>query len=356
VKDDALRRAFAGTKPPAAVAAAGPESFLREQAMRSVAEAWLGSADSPDVVTVQPDPAVRSPAETAAQFLGEARTASLFGGRKVVVLRDADETVAAAKEGFAAWLASPAPSVVGVLLADELPADVVRAVEKAGVVVRCGGRGGEREAPDAFVRRRAADRGKRIGAADARLVAERVGDDLAALDSALEILCLHAGDAEAVTAADVDALYRSAREGTVWEFGDLLAEGEVAAALVEAARCFDEGVPEDFSGERVTFDERRIAARLLSSFVTSVGRAAALRRQLDAGVARGELQYAPPAFRPNIPWKAKERAARTAGRRRAEALDAMLIRAEETERAMKSGGADGRLAVARLATAVGMLR
>ena len=356
MKDDPLRRAFAGSKPPAAVAAVGPESFLREQAMRTVAEAWLGSADSPDVVTVQPDPAVRSPAETASQFLGEARTASLFGGRKVVVLRDADETVAAAKEGFVAWLGAPQSSVVGVLLAGELPAEIVRAVEGAGVVVRCGGRGGASESPDGFVRRRAGERGKRIGGSDAQLVVERVGDDLASLDAAVEILCLHAGDAEAVTAADVDALYRSAREGTVWEFGDLLAEGEVAAALTEATRCFDEGVPEDFSGERVTFDERRIAARLLSSFITSVGRVAALRRQLDSGVPRGDLQFAPPAFRPNVPWKAKERAARAAVRRRAEALDAMLVRAEETERAMKSGGPDGRLAVARLATAVGMLR
>ena len=355
MRDDPVRRAFAGARPPAAVAAVGPESFLREQTMRSVAEAWLGGADSPDVVTVQPD-AERTPAETAQRFLGEARTASLFGGRKVVVLRDADETVAAAKAGFLAWLAAPSPSVVGVVLADELPAEISRAVEGAGVVVRCGGRGGDREPPEAFVRRRAGERGKRIGGSDAQLVVERVGDELASLDSAVEVLCLHAGDAEAVTAADVDALFRSAREGTVWEFGDLLAEGEVAAALTEACRCFDEGVPEDFSGERVTFDERRIAARLLASFITSVGRVAALRRQLDAGVPRGDLQYAPPAFRPNVPWKAKERAARAASRRRAEALDAMLVRAEETERAMKSGGADGRLAVARLATAVGMLR
>jgi hypothetical protein len=57
-----------------------------------------------------------------------------------------------------------------------------------------------------------------------------------------------------------------------------------------------------------------------------------------------------------MPWKAKERAARIAARRRSEALEALIVRAEETERGMKSGGADGRLAVARLATAVGMVK
>jgi DNA polymerase III delta subunit len=356
VTDETVRRRFADAKPPAVVAAVGPESFLKEAALRAAAEAYLGAADSPDVVIVQPDASVEPPEETAARFLGEARTSSLFGGKKIVALRDADDVAKASKAGFLAWLAAPAPSVVGVLLADELPAEIAAAAESAGVVVRCGGRGGGGEAPAAFVKRRAAERGKRIAAADAALVVERVGEDLAALDNALEMLCLHAGGADAVTSADVDALFRSAREGVVFEFGDLLAEGEVGRAMTEAQRCFAEGVPEDFSGARVTFDERRIAQKLLAAFTTSVTRSLALRRQLDAGVARGDLEYTGPAFRSFLPWKAKERAARIAARRRPEALEALLLRAEETERGTKSGGADGRLAIARLATAAGMVK
>jgi DNA polymerase III delta subunit len=356
VSEGPVSRSFAGAKPPAVIAALGPETFLREQALRDAAAAFLGAADSPDVVVVQPDASIEPADETAARFLGEARTSSLFGGRKIVALRDADDVVKAAKAGFLAWIASPAPSVVGVLLADDLPSDIVAAAEKSGVVVRCGGRGGAAEPAAAFVRRRAAERGKRIASSDAALLVERVGDELSALDNALEILCLHAGDADAVAAEDVDALFRSARDGVVYEFGDLLAEGEVGAALVEAQRCFAEGVPEDFTGARVTFDERRIAQKLLAAFATSVTRSLALRRQLDAGVARGELQYTGPAFKSFLPWKAKERAARIAARRRPEALEALLVRAEETERGTKSGGADGRLAIARLATAAGMVK
>jgi DNA polymerase III delta subunit len=356
VKDEPLRRSFGGTKPPAVVAAVGPEAFLRDEALRTVAEAWLGAADSPDVVTIQPDDGAETPVETAARFLGEARTASLFGGKKVVALRDADAVAKASQAAFLAWLAAPAPSVVGVLLADELPQELLAACGAAGQVVVCGGRGGQREPPAAFVKRRVADRGKRISSGDADLLVERVGDELSFLDNAVEIVTLHAGKAETVAASDIDALFRSAREGTIWEFGDLLAEGEVRAALVEATRCFDEGVPEDFTGARVTFDERRIAQKLLSSFTTSVVRGLALRRQIDAGVPRGDLQFAGPAFKGFLPWKAKERVARTASRRRAEAFEALLVRAEETERGMKSGGADGRIAIARLATAVGMVK
>jgi len=356
VREDALGRRFAEGSAPAVVAAVGPETFLREEVVRSVAAAFLGAADSPDVVIVQPDDSVEPPEETAARFLGEVRTSSLFGGRKVVVLRDADDVAKASKAGFLAWIASPAPSVVGVLLADELPAEVVTAAEKAGVVIRCGGRGGAAEPAAAFVKRRAAERGKRLASGDAALLVERVGEEFAALDNALEILCLHAGDAEAVTGADVEALFRSARDGVVYEFGDLLAEGEVGAALTEAQRCFAEGVPEDFSGARVTFDERRIAQKLLAAFASSATRALVLRRQLDAGVPKGELQFPRPAFPQFLPWKAKERVTRIAARRRPEALEALLVRAEETERGTKSGGADGRLAIARLATAAGMVK
>jgi DNA polymerase III delta subunit len=351
-----LAKALAGAKAPPVVAALGPETYLQEETLRAVALAYLGAADSPDVVTIQPDASIEPVGETAARFLGEVRTSSLFGGRKVVALRDADAVAAAAKAGFVAWLAAPAPSVVAVLLGEELPADVAKAVDANGIVVRCGGRGGSGESAVNFIQRRAGDRGKRISATDADLLAERVGGELTSLDNAVEILCLHAGEQEAITAADVEALFRSAREGTIWEFGDALAEGNAAAALTEAQRCFAEGVPEDFSGERVTFDERRIATKLVSSFTTSLTRALVLRRQIDAGVPRGELQFTGPAFKGFLPWKAKERVTRTAQRRRAEALEALLLRAEETERGMKSGGADGRLAVARLATMAGLVK
>jgi DNA polymerase III delta subunit len=356
VKDDALRRSLAGTKPPPVVVAVGPESFLREEALATVAEVFLGDKASPDVVVVQPDASVESPGDTAGRFLGEARTGSLFGGRKVAALRDADEVIRAAKASFLAWLASPSSTIVAVLLADELPDDVLAAADKCGVVVRCGGRGGPREFPDAFVRRRASERGKRLGSDEAQMLVERAGPDFESLDHAVEMVSLYAGDAPAITRADVDALFRAAPEGTVWEFGDRLAEGDVAGAMLEASRCFDEGVPEDYSGERVTYDERRIAQKLLSSFTTSVVRALALRRQLDAGVPRGELQFAPPAFKGSLPPRARERVARIAGRRRAEAFEALLVRAEETERGTKSGGADGRLAIARLATMAGSVK
>ena len=66
MSDDTLRRAFAGVKPPVVVAALGPETFLREETLREVAKIHLGSADSPDLITIQPDEGVEPVIETAA--------------------------------------------------------------------------------------------------------------------------------------------------------------------------------------------------------------------------------------------------------------------------------------------------
>ncbi len=353
----ALGRKLAAGDAPAVVAAVGPEVWLRNETLREIAAAVLGSADSPDLVTLQAEGGSAAEAEraTSERFFGEARTPSMFGARKVVVLRGAEGPVSKDKAAFLAWLGSPAPTVTCVLLADSLPADVERAIESAGVLVRCGsapGRPGVRgESPERFVARRAAERGKRIGSAEAGLLVELVGAELSALDGAVEILALHAGDEPAIGRAHVEALFQSAREGSVWTFGDALAEGDVPAALREASRCFAEGVPEDAAKRRVTRDESRVALRLLSAFVASVTRALALRRQLDAGVPRGAVDFGRP-----LPWSAREAALNTASRRRAEALETLLLRAEETERAMKSGGATGRVALVRLVTAVGTVR
>jgi len=343
-----LQRRFAKGPVPV-VAAVGPEAYLREEVARGVAELVLGSAESPDVVTVQGEGGGAEEDRDAAQrFFDEARTMSMFGTGKVVVLRGAGALAKRVEKDFLAWLARPSRTCVAVLLADELPAKVEKAVEKAGLLVRCGGRGTRTEAPDRFAARRAAEHGKRLGRTEAGLLVEAVGAELSALEQAVEMLCLHAGEEPAVTAEAVAALFHGGREGTVWAFGDRLLEGEVAAALTQAGRCFQEGVAEDPKGARVTHDERRIATRLLLAFSMAVSRVVDVRRQLDRGVPRQEVSLAgPPAWR--------SAALRTATSRPAEAFEAMLLAAEETERAMKSGGPDGRLAIARLATGVGMV-
>ena len=333
---------------PAVIAAVGPETYLREQVLADVATALLGDAESPDLLTLQ-GAATSSDAdlETLVRFFDETRTGSLFGGRKVVALRHADGLINRYKTEFEAWLANPGSAAVAIILADDLPRAVAVALEKVGWLVRCGGRGTRGEAAQAFLTRRAAARDKRIGRAEVELLVGLLGRDLAALENAVEILSLHAGEREVIERQDIEALFQSAREGSIWAFGDLLVEGDVAGALVESGRCFSEGIPESVGSRRVTRSETGIAVRLVSAFTMAVCRVLEARSQLDAGVRRADVKLSG-----RVPWNAQQSAVRAAVRRRPAALEALAVFAEETDRGMKSGGPTGRAAIARLAAAV----
>lgn len=344
----ALRKRLAGRDPPRVVAAVGPESFLREAALRAVAEAVLGSADSPDLVTLRVDQAAEGGAVGALErFFAEARTGSLFGGAKVVALRDAERAAAADAKAFLAWLKSPSPSVTVVLLAEELKQDHAAAARDAGVVVECGGRRGPATDPARFVADRAAERGKRIGRDEAGEVVRLVGDDLGALENAAEVLCLHAGDDEVLTATSIRALFPGAREGDSEEFCHAALSGDVATALAAAARCFSEGVPEGWNSRRIVRDERGVAGVLVRDLIRTLGQQAEAQGQLDAGVPPGEVRIG------KLPPFICQKILRGLPRRRAGALDSLVLLLEDTDRGMKSGGAHGRVAIARLATAAG---
>ena len=97
-------------------------------------------------------------------------------------------------------------------------------------------------------------------------------------------------------------------------------------------------------------DERTIAIRLVSAAATSVSRVRSARVQLDLGIPRAQIVIsdAPPFLRDGI--------VRIAAGRRREVLDGLLISVEETDRGMKSGGPQGRIAVARLAARAGIAK
>jgi DNA polymerase III delta subunit len=340
-------RSRKGGAPPV-LAAVGPETFLQEQVLRDVAATLLGDADSPDLLTLQgAATSTDADQDTLARFFDETRTGSLFGGRKVVALRHASALVSRYKKDFLHWLEHPGSAAVAVILASELPAPVLTAIEKAGMVVRCGGRGARGEAPESFVTKRAASRGKRLGRAETDLLLDLIGRDLSGLENAVEILSLHAGEREVIERQDIEALFQSAREGSVWAFGDKLVEGDVAGALAEANRCFNEGIPESARSRKVTRSESTIAVRLISAFTMAVTRVVEARAQIDAGVPRRQVKLSG-----RVPWSAQQAVLRAAARRRPPALEALVVFAEETDRGLKSGGPAGRAAIARLVGAV----
>lgn len=346
-----LRKRLAGKNPPRVIVALGDESWLREEALRAVAAQVLGSADSPDLVTLRADASSEGGAgDVLARFFDEARTSSLFGGAKVVALREADVAAKADKAAMIAWLKSPSATVTAVLLASDLPADVVALARTAAFIVACGNDRGSAENPSRFAARQAAARGKRLGSDEASTLVELVGDDLGSLENAVEILSLHAGDEPAITQASIRALFPGARAGDAEEFAQAVLEGRTADAFAASSRCFDEGVPESWASSKLARDERSVAFVLLRDFNKWVAHALEARRQLDAGTPRGQVTIG------RLPPRMVGSVVRIVTQRRPEALDSIVLLAEETDRGMKSGGPSGRVAIVRLATAVGRLK
>jgi DNA polymerase III delta subunit len=340
---------------PPVVTAVGPETLLRDAVARTVAEQVLGDPESPQVISVQAAAgSVEFEREAVGRFFDEVRTLSLFGERKVVVLRNAESVLGKYQKLFAAWLDNPSSSVTAVVLAHELPKKLDKPFASAGLVVACGGRGRQRgEPPARFATRRAGERGKRFGAHEAGYLVELLGADLQGIEHAVEMLCLLVGEESQIQRAHVESLFTSGREGSIWEFGDLLVQGDVAGALRESACCFAEGIPEKFASRKVTRNHTTITLRLLSAFTRSVQRLVLVRRQVDAGIPREALSWGP--GRPPFP-SAQNKLIALSRRRPLGALESLLLFAEETDRALKSGGPPGEIAIARLATAVGMVR
>jgi DNA polymerase III delta subunit len=244
---------------PSVVAAAGPESFLRDQATRAAVGKALGDPGSPDAVVLHgPARAGDADAPSLAAVIEDVRTPAMFaaGGRKVVILRRADALLGAEAEALAAYLEAPAAGSLLVIETEAAPGDrdapagARRALEvlaAKAVVVACGAppaepaRGGGPSPLALWVAGRARARGKALDPADAELLVARSGTVLATLDLAVAAAALHAGAGPRIAASDLEAVApRGPAEGTD-RFVEAVLSADGREALRLAAGLYREG-------------------------------------------------------------------------------------------------------------------
>jgi DNA polymerase III subunit delta len=144
-------------------------------------------------------------------------------------------------EAVAAAVADLPPDLTLVLIARaKAPAKLVKAVRAAKGEIH------EFEAPKAreLPRLLVADAqrlGFRLEPAAARVLVDRMGANPVRLQHELERLALWAGDAGAVTAADLEAMIADTSEAAVWSLSDALLERDAAAALRIGEQLIDQG-------------------------------------------------------------------------------------------------------------------
>lgn len=205
----------------------GDESFLKRQAVEGILNAVLGETpDSMGPTRIDGDKA------ELADALDELRTPSLLGGRRVVIVEEADEFITRHRPKLEKYCAAPPASATLVLLCKSLPRNtrLYKLIADNGEVIPCAAPRGREAA--AWINRRA--REAYATEIDPQAVGELrdlVGNGLEALDNELGKLAVYVGARRRITLADVEALVGLHREELVFRVTDAMADGDVAAAL-----------------------------------------------------------------------------------------------------------------------------
>jgi DNA polymerase-3 subunit delta len=166
-----------------------------------------------------------------ANVLDELRSFAMFGGAKLVVVRDADAFLSRFREQLEDYVGNPSTSGTLVLRLNSLPSNqrIYKAIAKTGKIEDCN--------PPKDAARWVADHGQsahgiKLTPDAARLLVELIGNDLGRLDGELAKLALQTEAAGGTV--DADAVTHSAafqRDQEMWDMTNELAAGNAAAAL-----------------------------------------------------------------------------------------------------------------------------
>jgi DNA polymerase-3 subunit delta len=178
------------------------------------------------------------PSATVRDVLARCQTGALFGGARVVVIREADRMDEDVQKEVAK-AAKPLPAGVAVVLVTgegrdrrkpDVRAPLRKAIEEHGLVIDCPAMK-EAEAV-AWVIGQAKKLGKKIEPAAARkLVDQKVGTGLGELETEVEKLALFVGDLEVIAASHVDEVTTRLVEEDIFRLLDAVGRRESGHAV-----------------------------------------------------------------------------------------------------------------------------
>jgi len=244
--------------PPRPVCVAfGDEAFLKRQVLTRLRQAVLGGGDGDYSLST-----FDGPGAALHQVLEELATLAMFGGgKRLVVVEDADEFVSRYRGELEDYVARPKSTGVLVLEVTSWPANtrLYKAVAASGLPIEC------TAPPAARLTRWLASwakqaHGASLEPAAAEALLEMVGPELGLLDQELAKLAVTAERGQKVSAAMVSRVVGSWRAKTVWEMLDAVLDGNVAQALGQLDRLLLAGENPIAILGQVSASLRRLAA------------------------------------------------------------------------------------------------
>jgi len=213
----------------------GPEYYLKRELLsliREQAAKASGKGEEPSWETLD------ASSVTARDILNRCQTGALFGGPRVLVVREVERLPAKEQEALAKGVGSLPADVTVVLAAGEgghrrrsVSAALSRAVDKVGLVIDCPAL----KAADAaaWAVKRAKALGKKLAPVAARkLVDQKVGTGLGEIQAELEKLVLFVGERGTISAADVDEVTPQTTEEDIFRLLDAMGRREPGRAAV----------------------------------------------------------------------------------------------------------------------------
>lgn len=203
----------------------GSDRFLRAAALEELLKTLSKEADDLGPIRVSGE-------GDLADVLDEVRTPSLLGGKRVVVVEDADDFISTHRKALERYVAEPSLDGCLIFLCDSMPktTNLHKLIAKHGEIRECEPLKGQ--AFTAWMTKRCATvHGKRLADNAARRLRELIGAESGWIDTELSKLAAYVGERPEITLADVNAATGESREEKVFEVVNALADGNISAAI-----------------------------------------------------------------------------------------------------------------------------
>jgi DNA polymerase-3 subunit delta len=229
-----------GEEPPAILLIYGEESFLVVQAIRAAVRAVL--PDGGDDLSLRVFDGSQVPGSTVRQ---ELETLALFGGRRLILVRNIAGMTADNLEAILPYLDNPHQDTV-LLLTDraiDMRKRFFKGIKKSRHGLSVQFKPLYRNELGSWVQRRAKHKGLRgLGYSEAELVVALTGPGLADMESALEKIDLYRSDREvAISGNLIREVLDDTRSRSVFELTSLLGERDLSASLQTLHRMIEGG-------------------------------------------------------------------------------------------------------------------
>lgn len=226
--------ARASSKPPSAAVIYGDEDLQKSVALREVLDRLLPPEADRGLALCEYDgeKSEEQGGPAYANVADDLRTLPFLAERRVVLIRDADKFISAAREKLEKYFASPSESGTLVLVCRSFPKTtrLYKAIVAAGgELTECKRLTGRALAD--FLVSEARARGKRLDAPVAARLIDLIGPAQGLLATEIEKLSLYVGDRAAITDDDVSELVGRSREERVFAAMESAGLGKLRAAL-----------------------------------------------------------------------------------------------------------------------------